>query len=80
MLKFTVITCLTIHVTMAVSSHATEYYVAEDGYDTNPGTLSRPWGTIAKANVTLQPGGTVYIRAGIYRETIRPDRSGTEGE
>jgi parallel beta-helix repeat protein len=80
MLKFTVITCLTIHITMAVSSHATEYYVAMDGYATNPGTLSRPWGTIAKANATLQPGDTVYIRAGTYRETIRPNRSGTEGK
>ncbi|MCP3681307.1 MAG: DUF1565 domain-containing protein, partial [bacterium] len=55
------------------------YYVATNGNDSNPGTLSRPWRTIGKANSTLRAGDTVYIRRGTYRETIRPSRSGNSG-
>ena len=59
--------------------YAKEYYVAKNGIDDNPGTFSSPWKTIAKANSQVQPGDIIYIRAGIYQETIKPDRSGTEG-
>lgn len=56
------------------------YYIAQGGNDVSPGTLSRPWKTIAKANQVLQPGDTVYIRAGTYEEQIRPARSGAGGD
>jgi len=55
------------------------YYIAPNGSDSNDGTLSQPWETIAKANASLQPGETVYIRQGTYHERIEPARSGTEG-
>jgi len=58
---------------------ATIYYIAKTGNDNNPGTETEPWQTISKANTTLRPGDTVYIRAGTYEETIKPSRSGTEG-
>ena len=53
------------------------YYVAQNGNDADPGTFQKPWRTIDKANRELQPGDTVYIRAGTYDEMIAPTRSGT---
>jgi hypothetical protein len=54
-----------------------EYFVAPDGDDNNPGTLSQPWKTIAKANRTIQAGDTLYVRGGTYNEIIEPFNSGT---
>jgi hypothetical protein len=42
------------------------YYVATDGDDTNPGTISEPWGTWQKGFETAQAGDTVYFRGGVY--------------
>ena len=42
------------------------YYVATDGSDTNPGTLALPFASLQKANDTVVPGDTVYIRGGTY--------------
>lgn len=53
------------------------YYVAPDGDDGNPGTISEPWQTVQKATTTLQAGDTVYIRAGTYNEQLVPQNSGT---
>jgi len=58
---------------------ATDYYVATNGSDGNPGTQSQPWRTIAKANSTLQPGDQVFIRGGTYYESIEPSRNGSAG-
>jgi hypothetical protein len=44
--------------------------------DGNPGTRSRPWKTLARANVTVRPGDTVYVHAGRYAESIEPKSSG----
>jgi hypothetical protein len=52
------------------------YYVAPTGDDGQPGTIDRPFRTIqAFADIAL-PGDTCYIRAGTYRETVTPARSG----
>ncbi|MBW2732602.1 MAG: DUF1565 domain-containing protein [Deltaproteobacteria bacterium] len=59
---------------------ARTYIVAPNGNDANAGTVSEPWRTIAKANVTLQPGDTVQIRDGWYSEVIKPARSGEAGK
>ena len=56
---------------------ATTYWIAQNGSDNNPGTESMPWRTIGKANTELNPGDTVYIKAGIYSDTIHPDDNGT---
>ncbi len=45
--------------------------------DTNAGTQAQPWKTIGKATGLLQPGDTVYVKAGVYRETVVLSRSGT---
>ncbi len=44
--------------------------------DDNPGTAEQPFKTIGKAARVLEPGENVVVRAGVYRETIRPARGG----
>ena len=65
---------------LALSAAAETCYVdARSGKDSNPGTsLDAPWRTMEKANSSLLPGDTVFVRAGVYRgEQIAPVRSGT---
>jgi parallel beta-helix repeat protein len=57
-------------------ANAATYYVAPNGSDGNPGTLSLPWRTIAKAANTLVAGDAVHIRAGTYKEQVTPKNSG----
>jgi hypothetical protein len=47
--------------------------------DTGPGTESQPFKTIAPAAERAQPGDTVLVHAGIYRERLTPARGGEEG-
>jgi predicted GH43/DUF377 family glycosyl hydrolase len=58
---------------------AAEFYVATQGADTQPGTLEQPFKTILKAASAARPGDTIFIRAGTYRETVLPPRSGEAG-
>jgi hypothetical protein len=52
------------------------YFVAPQGDDANPGSLSAPWRTIQKAVDSVSAGATIYIRDGTYSPfTMR--RSGT---
>ena len=44
-----------------------DYYVATDGNDNNPGTLDKPFASVAKAQDTAANGDTVYIRGGTYK-------------
>jgi hypothetical protein len=56
------------------------YYVATDGSDGNPGTLSQPFKTIQKGADIAQAGETVYIRGGTYTDgLIVIKNSGHEG-
>jgi uncharacterized protein (TIGR03437 family) len=57
---------------------ARTYYVATTGSDGNPGTLDQPFQTIQKAASVVVAGDSVHVRAGTYRETIAPARSGTQ--
>ena len=47
--------------------------------DRNPGTAEKPLRTIQAAAELAQPGDTILVRAGIYREAVKPPRGGTEG-
>jgi hypothetical protein len=58
---------------------ATMYYVATNGSDNNPGTLSAPWRSLAKAAATLNAGDIAYFRAGVYAGTVTLNRSGNAG-
>lgn len=56
------------------------YYVAPNGNNANPGTITQPWKTIQKAARTLVAGDTVYIRRGTYHERVIPSNSGSPGD
>jgi len=51
------------------TSHPSVYYVAPDGSDKNPGTQTKPFATIQKAQSAIDPGDTVYLRGGTYHLT-----------
>jgi hypothetical protein len=57
-------------------------YVATDGDDANPGTITQPFKTIARAISEVMPGDTIYVRGGTYALTstitISAAQSGTE--
>ena len=55
------------------------YYVATNGADAGAGTLAAPFRTIQKAASLAVAGDVVIVRAGTYRETVRPPRSGSAG-
>jgi pectin methylesterase-like acyl-CoA thioesterase len=56
------------------------YYVATTGLDTNPGTQTAPFQTIQKAADVVQPGDTVIVKAGTYRERVTMKTSGMAGK
>ncbi|GAA4588167.1 hypothetical protein GCM10023194_39080 [Planotetraspora phitsanulokensis] len=67
-------------VTLAVPSQAAaarQIHVAKTGNDANAGTSAAPYLTIDKAAQEAQPGDTVVVHAGLYREWVRPARGGT---
>ena len=53
------------------------YFVSPQGSDRNPGTIARPFKTIQKCAELVRPGKTCWLRSGVYRETVRPQFSGT---
>jgi len=57
---------------------ARDYYVSIGGQDTNDGTEGAPFRTIQKAAQLAQAGEVVYIKSGVYRETVTPANNGTE--
>ena len=56
---------------------ATEYHVAQSGHDGNAGTEQKPYRTISAAALVAQPGDTVTVHEGVYRERVNPPRGGT---
>ncbi len=48
------------------------------GDDTNDGSIGKPWKTVQYSVRRLKPGVTLYLRGGIYYETVHLTRSGTE--
>jgi len=57
-----------------------DYYVAPDGSDTNPGTISEPFFTLNQAWSVVEAGDLVFMRGGTYLYDSRQrlhDKSGT---
>jgi alpha-N-arabinofuranosidase len=55
---------------------AAEFHVSPAGNDTGPGDSPRPFRTIQRAAEAAQPGDTITVHAGIYRERVDPPRGG----
>lgn len=63
---------------LTVTAHASTYYVATNGNDSNAGTETAPWRSIANAVNRMRAGDTTYVRGGVYKEGfIVFRRSGT---
>ncbi|MFC1718667.1 right-handed parallel beta-helix repeat-containing protein [Candidatus Poribacteria bacterium] len=72
---------------LAYGAYGAEYYVDIDSRggpcdDSGPGTLERPWRTLNRAvsgqEPRPEPGDTVWIREGVYREEMAIQIGGTE--
>jgi alpha-N-arabinofuranosidase len=63
-----------------MSRQAAEIHVSPSGNDANDGSSGSPLKTIQAAANKGQPGDTVTVHAGIYREEINPPRGGVEGK
>ncbi|MBM3854647.1 MAG: DUF1565 domain-containing protein, partial [Verrucomicrobia bacterium] len=56
---------------------AREYHVSPSGNNTHDGSATKPLQTISAAAALAQPGDTITVHAGTYRERITPPRGGT---
>lgn len=64
----------------ARAAGATDIYVGPSGSDGSAGTSTAPLRTIAAAVQAANPGDTVWLMAGQYRESLVPTRSGNKGQ
>ena len=55
---------------------AEEIHVSKAGHDTNKGSTESPLLTIQAAARMAQPGDTITVHEGVYREQINPIRGG----
>ncbi|GAB2319754.1 hypothetical protein IRB23SM22_20150 [Alkalibacterium sp. s-m-22] len=55
-----------------------DYHISTQGNDQNTGTKEQPFRTISRAAALAEPGDTVTVHAGVYREWINPLNGGTE--
>jgi len=55
------------------------YYVSPQGDDANSGTREKPFRTIQHAVDLVEPGDSVYLKDGTYRESVRIRKSGRAG-
>ncbi len=60
----------------AAAVHATEFHVATTGRDSDSGRENAPLRTIQRAAELAQPGDTVTVHEGVYRERVDPPRGG----
>ena len=71
---------LLLAVLMAAGCSANEYHVSTKGNDLNAGSASKPYRTISAAAAIAQPGDTITVHQGVYRERINPPRGGTSDD
>jgi alpha-N-arabinofuranosidase len=63
-------------VVFAATLRAGEFHVTKGGDDAHPGTPAAPLRTIQRAAELAQPGDTITVHEGIYRERVNPPRGG----
>ena len=56
------------------------WYVSTQGKDTGSGAEDEPFGTIQSGVNAAEPGDTVFVRGGTYRETVFIRKSGAQGK
>ncbi|HWM88449.1 MAG TPA: hypothetical protein VNO33_21485, partial [Kofleriaceae bacterium] len=64
---------------LAAPGPRTSRFVSLSGDDRNPGTMDRPYRTVARGSRDLVAGMTLFLRKGVYRESVElRGMSGTE--
>ncbi|HJT24317.1 MAG TPA: right-handed parallel beta-helix repeat-containing protein [bacterium] len=76
---YSLLPALVFFLALSESAFSASYYVSPTGNDSNSGGLAAPFQTLGRAVTAAQPGDTVYLRQGAYRETLVPIRSGLSG-
>jgi hypothetical protein len=71
---------MTLMLLAASAGWSATYYVSPQGDDAKAGTLAQPLRTIQAGVNKLQPGDTLLVRGGVYREAITFHRSGQPGK
>jgi alpha-N-arabinofuranosidase len=64
----------------ACPAYSESYHVSSTGLDKNPGTKVLPFKTISAASSIAEPGDTIIVHEGVYRERINPPRGGSSNE
>lgn len=72
--------CLSVLFVLSPWLRAREIHISKAGSDTAAGTADNPYLTIGKAAEVAQPGDTVVVHEGTYREWVRPKRGGTSDD
>jgi len=67
-------------VLVVADASAREIHVAKTGSDSDAGSLESPYLTMGKAAEVAQPGDTVTVHSGTYREWVKPARGGMDEE
>ncbi|MCP5537865.1 MAG: carbohydrate-binding protein [Akkermansiaceae bacterium] len=68
---------LTALMIAAPLADAAEFHVSPSGADSNDGSAGSPFRTIQHSANVAQPGDTITVHEGVYRERIDPPRGGT---
>lgn len=61
------------------SLQSATYYVATNGSDSNPGTITAPFASLNKVWTLVQPGDIIYMRGGTYAYNTQQYLSGKSG-
>ncbi len=59
--------------------YAEIYYVASNGNDSRPGTITAPWRTFVHAVSILKPDDTLFVMDGAYDQSLNVTVSGIKG-
>jgi alpha-N-arabinofuranosidase len=70
------ITLLVLLALMTQAAGAGELHVSVNGSDKNDGSAAKPYRTISAAAQVAQPGDTITVHEGVYRERVTPPRGG----
>ena len=65
---------------LSVAMQAAEFHVAKSGDNTNVGSVTKPLLTIQRAADLAQPGDTITVHTGVYRERVNPPRGGNSDD
>lgn len=74
--------CLAVVLTawLPAIAAAETFHVSPQGNDAAAGTAAAPFRTVQRGAEAAQPGDTVLVAPGIYRERVSPPRGGADGK